>query len=224
MTDLAQTLFKNKKVKLRTLLPFGFLESNNTYTYSRGLLGGQFEMLVTVTTEGKVSTAVIDALSGEGYELHRISRATGAFVGAVREEYAAVLAEIVQACFEPNVFKSEDAQQVVRYVREKYQDELQFLWRRFPENAILRRKDNQKWYAALLVLQRKKLGLDQAGLVEIIDLRGKPEHIAALVDGKRYFPGYHMNKKHWFTMCLDGSVPLQEMFDWIDQSFVLAVR
>lgn len=52
-----------------------------------------------------------------------------------------------------------------------------------------------KWYAALLALPAKKLGLNDDGIIESIDLRIAPEAIAALVDGKRYFPGYHMNKK-----------------------------
>jgi predicted DNA-binding protein (MmcQ/YjbR family) len=34
-------------------------------------------------------------------------------------------------------------------------------------------------------------------------------------------PGYHMNKKHWNTVILDGSVPDKEVFAWIDQSYEL---
>lgn len=34
-------------------------------------------------------------------------------------------------------------------------------------------------------------------------------------------PGYHMNKKHWNTVLLDGSVPDMEVFSWIDHSYSL---
>jgi predicted DNA-binding protein (MmcQ/YjbR family) len=34
-------------------------------------------------------------------------------------------------------------------------------------------------------------------------------------------PGYHMNKKHWNTVLLDGTVPDKEVFSWIDHSFDL---
>jgi predicted DNA-binding protein (MmcQ/YjbR family) len=34
-------------------------------------------------------------------------------------------------------------------------------------------------------------------------------------------PGYHMNKKHWNTVLLDGSVPDMEIFSWIDHSYSL---
>ena len=34
-------------------------------------------------------------------------------------------------------------------------------------------------------------------------------------------PGYHMNKKHWNTVMLDGSVPDKEICSWIDHSYDL---
>jgi predicted DNA-binding protein (MmcQ/YjbR family) len=34
-------------------------------------------------------------------------------------------------------------------------------------------------------------------------------------------PGYHMNKKHWNTVNLDGSVPDKLIFSWIDHSYHL---
>lgn len=37
-------------------------------------------------------------------------------------------------------------------------------------------------------------------------------------------PGYHMNKKHWNTLLLDGSVPLNEIKRQIDNSYALVVQ
>lgn len=37
-------------------------------------------------------------------------------------------------------------------------------------------------------------------------------------------PGYHMNKKHWNTIILDGSVPDRKVFEWIDHSFRLVSK
>ena len=34
-------------------------------------------------------------------------------------------------------------------------------------------------------------------------------------------PGYHMNKKHWNTVLLDGSVPDKDVLSWIDHSYDL---
>ena len=32
-------------------------------------------------------------------------------------------------------------------------------------------------------------------------------------------PGYHLNKRHWNTVALDGSVPDEELTDLIDHSY-----
>jgi predicted DNA-binding protein (MmcQ/YjbR family) len=34
-------------------------------------------------------------------------------------------------------------------------------------------------------------------------------------------PGYHMNKKHWNTIVVDGSVPNKKLKEWIDHSYQL---
>ena len=34
-------------------------------------------------------------------------------------------------------------------------------------------------------------------------------------------PGYHMNKKHWNTIVIDGSVPDSLLKEWIDYSYEL---
>ena len=36
-------------------------------------------------------------------------------------------------------------------------------------------------------------------------------------------PGYHMNKKHWNTIIVDGTVPSRKLFEWIDDSYNLVV-
>ena len=36
-------------------------------------------------------------------------------------------------------------------------------------------------------------------------------------------PGYHMNKKHWNTIIIDGTVPIRILFEWIDYSYNLVV-
>jgi predicted DNA-binding protein (MmcQ/YjbR family) len=34
-------------------------------------------------------------------------------------------------------------------------------------------------------------------------------------------PGYHMNKKHWNTIFVDGSIPVKKIKEWIDHSYEL---
>jgi predicted DNA-binding protein (MmcQ/YjbR family) len=36
--------------------------------------------------------------------------------------------------------------------------------------------------------------------------------------------GYHMNKKHWNTVYIDGSIADKEIFHWIDHSYDLVMK
>lgn len=37
-------------------------------------------------------------------------------------------------------------------------------------------------------------------------------------------PGYHMNKRHWNTVTLDGSIPDDEVWEMVDHSYRLVVN
>lgn len=219
-----QITFKNKKVNIRKLLSFGFAEQKQSYLYSAPLADGLMTMNIIVYDDGAVSTEVIDNSNGEEYVLHQVQGAAGAFVGQIRGEYEAVLERISAQCFDTEVFKSEYARRLIAYVQRTYGDDPEFLWERFPDNAVWRRKDNRKWYGVLLTVSRRKLGLDSDALTEIIDLRIKPEELEKLVDCTLYFPGYHMNKRHWLTIVLDGSVPFDEICERLEESHRLALK
>jgi predicted DNA-binding protein (MmcQ/YjbR family) len=48
-----------------------------------------------------------------------------------------------------------------------------------------------------------------------LDLRDRYEQVG---------PGYHMNKKHWNTVVLDGAIPLVEIRKMVDHSYDLVVQ
>lgn len=73
-----------------------------------------------------------------------------------------------------------------------------------------------------MTVSRRKLGIDSDEIVEIIDLREEPGVLEKLIDNMRYYSGWHMNKKHWFTVILDGSIPLNEIYRRIDKSCMFA--
>ena len=210
-------LFKNKKVNFKKLKEFGFV--NNTYKTE--IMNGEFILAVKINNNSNVSTELVEKESGEIYTLHLVEYVQGAFVGQVKEEYEKVLSDIVDNCFESDVFKYEYSKLVIKYAKEKYQDDVEYLWEKFPDNAVCRRKDNKKWYFAILTVSKDKFGFDSNEKVEVIDLRASTEEIEKLVDNKKYFAGYHMNKKHWFTIILDGSVPINEIYKRIDTSYNL---
>jgi len=67
-----------------------------------------------------------------------------------------------------------------------------------------------------------------AGLDGDLSVNLKCDPDLALELRERYssvVPGYHMNKRHWNTVFLDGSVPDSEVLKWIDHSYdIVKVR
>ena len=122
------------------------------------------------------------------------------------------------------MFKSADAHKILEYVSQKYGSQPEYLWDKFPYNAVLRRKDNAKWFCVLLTVAKSKIGMAGEGTVEIIDVRMRPEEAERMVDGATYFKGYHMNKKHWVTIPLNCGTNINEIFKRIDDSYILAKK
>lgn len=62
-------------------------------------------------------------------------------------------------------------------------------------------------------------------LFESINLKCDPEQ--AILLREQYpavQPGYHMNKKHWNTILMNGSIPDRMLRQWIDDSYDLVVN
>ena len=71
----------------------------------------------------------------------------------------------------------------------------------------------------------KIFALMDVDLFVSVNLKCDPERAVELRE--RYpgiTPGYHMNKRHWNTVVLDGSVPRGEIERMIDRSYGLVVR
>lgn len=217
-------IFKFSSANVAKLKRYGFAEVNDAYQFETTIVDGQFKLFVYVTQNGEISAKVIDAQSQDEYVLHLIESSVGAYVGKVRTEFEQVLTDIKNKCFEKDVFKSKQAKEVIEYIRTKYGAELEFLWEKFSANAIWRRADNNKWFGILMVLPKKKLGLNSDEIADVIDLRIDPAIIKTTVDNERYFAGYHMNKKSWFTIILNNGVTTQTICEWIDKSYVLALK
>ncbi len=216
--------FVNDNLRLNTnkLLKFGFNKVNGELIFVQSLVQGQFELTIVVVNEKVFNTRLIEIETGELYTLHLVDGAVGNFVGKIKDEYNEVINQIIQKCCEKDVFKNKITLELIDYINKIYGDELEYLWEKFPNNAIVRRKDNGKWYAAFLTVPKEKLGFNNKTVVEIIDL--KANNAEDIVDNNNIFAGYHMNKKHWITIILDGSVSCRTIKEKIDDSYNLAKK
>ena len=222
--DAIKATFAKKKADFSKFEPFGFMRTGNEWQFETTLSESGFRLEVRVSDYEKISAIVIDPELNEPYTLHLKASATGSFVGSVRSQYEEVLRRIACECFVPDIFKSEQTKALIAHVKKTYGNELEFLWKKFSDNAVYRRADTRKWYGVILTVPRRKLEGASNEIVEILDFRIRPEEMQNIVDGKRYFPGWHMNKKSWCTVILDGAIPLEEIYERLAESYALAVK
>ena len=213
---------KNKKINFKKLKEFGFELIDNSYYYHTSLLKNQFKMSVKINLDNSIFTEIIDTETNEPYVLHLLEIKRSGYSEKIYKAYSEILEKVKKVCFEDEIFKANYTKEIVAYVKNKYGDELEFLWEKSPKNAVVRRKSSNKWYAVILTIPKRKIGLESDEVIEVINLHNIPKEIEKLIDYKRYFPAYHMNKKHWCTICLDGTIELKEIYKLIDISYELA--
>lgn len=213
---------KNKKINFKKLKEFGFELIDNSYYYHTSLLKNQFKMSVKINIDNSIFTEIIDTETNEPYVLHLLEIKRSGYSEKIYKAYSEILEKIKKVCFEDEIFKANYTKEIVAYVKNKYGDELEFLWEKSPKNAVVRRKSSNKWYAVILTIPKRKIDLESDEVIEVINLHNIPKEIEKLIDYKRYFPAYHMNKKHWCTICLDGTIELKEIYKKIDISYELA--
>lgn len=220
MIDLSY--LENYKCNYNKLIAYGFKKNENFFTYSKSICNNELLFTIKICGENQVNIDVIDKALDEKLDIFYIKDTTGAFVGQINNECEKIIDDIVLKCFNKNIFKNEQTLEIIDYVSKKYGDNLEFLWQKTSNNAIWRRKDNKKWYGALLTITKNKLGLNSNENIEIIDLRTNKDTIADIIDNIKIFSGYHMNKNNWITICLNNSIATNTICKMIDISYNLA--
>lgn len=94
---------------------------------------------------------------------------------------------------------------ILNYVASQYGTKPEYPWFDLPEHAVLRHS-NGKWYGIIMSIPSDKLGLDSTEKIDILVCKCDPMMRDFLLTEKGFYPAYHMNKTHWITALLDGSV------------------
>lgn len=218
-----ENYFKDRKINYDRLVEYGFILKEDNYYYEKIINDGVFKIVIEINKQQKIAK-VIDLLNDQEYNLVDVKGTTGNFVAKIKEIYEALINDIIDKCSDVDVFKSKQTIAIINYVKAKYDNDLEFLWKRSPKNAIWRNQNNRKWYGAVLVISKDKLKIESNEMVEILDLRYQKNDIKNIIDNYKIFPGYHMNKDNWITIILDGRVELEEIYQLIDNSYQLSLH
>ncbi len=112
-------------------------------------------------------------------------------------------------------------QEICDYIRKKYGMDPEYKWRRYSEYAIFRHADNNKQFALLTTVPRKKIGLGSTGTEDVIDLKIDDMFFRdMLIQQDGILPSCQTNRMRWISVVLDGTVPEEQLRDLIDMSFM----
>ena len=73
------------------------------------------------------------------------------------------------------------------------------------ETAVLRHADSRKWYALVMRISRRKVGINSDEIVDVVNLKLPLEMFGSFGASDGVYPAYHMNKVHWISVVLNDA-------------------
>ena len=214
-------IFKSYQFNQEKASAYGFVENGGVWIYNCQILHGEFIMTVSVD-DGDLVFQVFDQETGDLYPQVHMESMRGSFVGSVRQACLEILYQIRKACFDVQDFICPQTKRIMDQVQEKYGNQLEYLWEKSPDTAVLRHEGSKKWYAVFMRISWTKLDKGREGLVEAVNL--KHDQVVDLLSHKGIYPAFHMNKRYWISLALDDSLLDEEVLELIERSWNLTVK
>ena len=111
--------------------------------------------------------------------------------------------------------------QLEKFIIESYNASPEHLWIKYPSFAVFRHKSNKKWFAVIMRINKRRLGLNIDEEIDVVNLKCDMFGVDFFRQEKGIYPAYHMNKNHWLTVALDGSVNEEIIKILLDGSYNL---
>ena len=168
-------------------------QNGDNYCLEVPLKSANFLAKIRVSSVGEVSGKVDDLDTGDEYLLLRVDSDNGSFSATVKAEYRAILRGIADKCF-----VKAQADRIQDEIKNRYGDEPDFPFKKFPDYAVFRNSKNRKWYGLLMTLPLGKLTGDERDQQEVtvLDVKQAEDQPPDLLKKAGFFPAYHMNKQN----------------------------
>lgn len=106
------------------------------------------------------------------------------------------------------------------YAKKKYDIEPEQLPFNHEDYAILRHSGNGKWFAVFIVKPRSELRLKGNGDAEIVSVKLRDSSMVdMLAHQSGFLQGYPNPKWKWISIVLDGTIPFEDICQWLDESY-----
>jgi len=110
------------------------------------------------------------------------------------------------------------------YITEIYSTEGEHLFSKYPRFLVFRHTGSRKWFAVIMDIPGTNLGLTGDGEISVVNLKCDTRLIGSFREEPGIFPGWHMNKAHWLSVALDGTVEDEKIKFLVDMSYELTKK
>ena len=219
---IIEQFFEGFKCEKDKLLPFGFTEKEGVFTLVKDFLDGDFRMEITVDGQGEISGKVIENDTAEEYFPLDVEDFSGGFVEKIKEQLRALLSLIKEACFTQIIPVGKQAEEIKKLIEKTYGEK--------PDNpfsddfisTVFRYPATKKWYALFMRIDGKKVG--ETGEKDVVNVKIDETKSSEIFKRNGVLPAYHMNKKKWASIILDGRLENEEIMSFIDVSRSFALK
>ena len=185
------------------------------------LVEGEFELGMTLSDQ-ELELVVYDLAMEEPYTLFEVVSASGALVTALRQQVDEIINRILGQQIQDNPL----VERLVDHVATTYGLAPAHPFKRHPEIIGFKVPPVDKLFAIFLPVDYCRLDKtsSRTDQVLVLNLKGQPDHILERIDNCRYFPAYHMNKKHWFSVLLDAQTDWDQLTSMLAESYRLVKK
>ncbi len=218
--SIEEELFKKRKLNINKLIPYGFIKENDIYKYTKSIINNSFKVIVTINKNGQVKGKVYDLETEEEYTLFRLENLQE-FASKVKEEYINILTDIANNCFTEETFIFDQTNRINKLIGEEYQVNPEFLWEKFPGYGVFRSKRTDKWFGAIMNIDKSKISPSETGEIEVLNVK-LGEETSKYLKQKGIYPAYHFKNKSWVSIILDDTLTDKGIMKLIKISYELA--
>ena len=110
-------------------------------------------------------------------------------------------------------------EEITSYIKDTYGAEGEHPFFDDNETTVFRHGDNKKWFSIIMKIPKSRLGIRSEEKIHVMNLKCEFVLASSLLSEDGIFPAYHMNKKHWISIALDGSAKDDDIRWLLDMSY-----
>lgn len=190
-------------------------QNEKEYFIERKIVDSDFTLKL-VYTDDKAEVTVFDE-EGSEYILFNVRNSEGSFLSEIREKAEKTLESIRDNCFNAADLR----EKIFDFVKEEFNTVPVHPFADDDDSTTLNTEVRNKWYAIIMNIPYKSMGIDSEGKCDVINLKADPERIPDLTDNIHIYPAYHMNKKHWISVLLNEGCDIESLKGLIRNSYYL---